>query len=276
MSPTVRRSSWSRAGPAPSGGSVTPGRPPSAGRTRGGVDPPGGPGCGLRPGRNAEILTELVTHLRVDVELSGGIRDDDSLERALATGCARVNLGTAALEQPDWCAEVIGLLRRADRGEPGRPRHPAGRPRLDPGGRGPDGDPGPAGPGRLCPLRGHRRQLRRHVVRTEHRPAAPGLRRDRPAGRRQRRDQHPDRRAHAGRDGSARGGRCDHWHRAVRGQLHPGGGPARRPRPRRQRAPRHDHGTGRHLPPQRSGGTAAASPARCRGGCATCWPGRRW
>ena len=37
-------------------------------------------------GSNSEILTELVTHLRVDVELSGGIRDDDSLERALATG----------------------------------------------------------------------------------------------------------------------------------------------------------------------------------------------
>ena len=45
--------------------------------------------------------------MRLQVELSGGIRDDDSLERALATGCARVNIGTAALEQPDWCAEVI-------------------------------------------------------------------------------------------------------------------------------------------------------------------------
>jgi phosphoribosyl isomerase A len=41
------------------------------------------------------------------VELSGGIRDDESLERALATGCARVNIGTAALERPEWCAEVI-------------------------------------------------------------------------------------------------------------------------------------------------------------------------
>ena len=41
------------------------------------------------------------------VELSGGIRDDASLERALSTGCARVNLGTAALEDPDWCARAI-------------------------------------------------------------------------------------------------------------------------------------------------------------------------
>ena len=58
-------------------------------------------------GANTEIITELTTQLRVNVEVSGGIRDDASLERALATGCARVNLGTAALEQPAWCAEVI-------------------------------------------------------------------------------------------------------------------------------------------------------------------------
>jgi phosphoribosylanthranilate isomerase len=45
--------------------------------------------------------------LAIQVELSGGIRDDDSLDRALATGCRRVNIGTAALEQPEWCAEVI-------------------------------------------------------------------------------------------------------------------------------------------------------------------------
>jgi phosphoribosylanthranilate isomerase len=45
--------------------------------------------------------------LDVKVELSGGIRDDASLERALATGCTRVNLGTAALENPDWTARVI-------------------------------------------------------------------------------------------------------------------------------------------------------------------------
>ena len=107
-------------------------------------------------GSNAEILTELVTHLRVDVELSGGIRDDDSLERALATGCARVNLGTAALEQPDWCAEVIGCYGERIAVEPGRTRQPAGRPRLDPGGRGPDGDPatgwtGPAAPASWSP-----------------------------------------------------------------------------------------------------------------------------
>ena len=58
-------------------------------------------------GNNAEIMAELTSHLRLNVELSGGIRDDESLERALATGCARVNIGTAALERPEWCEEII-------------------------------------------------------------------------------------------------------------------------------------------------------------------------
>ena len=58
-------------------------------------------------GSNAELLAEVVGRLDVAVELSGGIRDDASLERALATGCRRVNLGTAALEQPEWTAAAI-------------------------------------------------------------------------------------------------------------------------------------------------------------------------
>ena len=49
----------------------------------------------------------MVGELDVKVELSGGIRDDDSLAAALATGCTRVNLGTAALENPEWCARAI-------------------------------------------------------------------------------------------------------------------------------------------------------------------------
>ena len=58
-------------------------------------------------GSNATLLAEVIGALDVKVELSGGIRDDQSLERALATGCARINLGTAALENPDWTAQVI-------------------------------------------------------------------------------------------------------------------------------------------------------------------------
>lgn len=58
-------------------------------------------------GENSEILAEVVGKLDIKVELSGGIRDDQSLKRALATGCRRVNLGTAALENPEWTASVI-------------------------------------------------------------------------------------------------------------------------------------------------------------------------
>jgi 1-(5-phosphoribosyl)-5-[(5-phosphoribosylamino)methylideneamino] imidazole-4-carboxamide isomerase/N-(5'phosphoribosyl)anthranilate isomerase len=58
-------------------------------------------------GSNAELLAQVVGKLDVKVEMSGGIRDDASLERALSTGCARVNIGTAAMENPDWVREVI-------------------------------------------------------------------------------------------------------------------------------------------------------------------------
>ncbi len=58
-------------------------------------------------GSNAELLAQVVGALDVNVEMSGGIRDDASLERALATGCARVNIGTAALEQPEWVRSAI-------------------------------------------------------------------------------------------------------------------------------------------------------------------------
>ena len=78
-------------------------------------------------GSNRELLAEVVGKLDVQVELSGGIRDDDSLAAALATGCARVNLGTAALENPQWCGRAIsehgdkvavGLDVQIDQGNP--------------------------------------------------------------------------------------------------------------------------------------------------------------
>lgn len=60
-------------------------------------------------GSNAQLIAQVVREVRHDVrvELSGGIRDDASLDQALATGCTRVNLGTAALEDPEWTARVI-------------------------------------------------------------------------------------------------------------------------------------------------------------------------
>ena len=64
--------------------------------------------CRFGRGSNAQLLADVVAALDIKVELSGGIRDDESLKRALATGCRRVNLGTAALEDPEWTARVIG------------------------------------------------------------------------------------------------------------------------------------------------------------------------
>ncbi|MDN5791814.1 MAG: HisA/HisF-related TIM barrel protein, partial [Brevibacterium aurantiacum] len=54
-----------------------------------------------------ELLREMVQSLSIKVELSGGIRDTESLERALDTGAERVNIGTAALENPEWTADMI-------------------------------------------------------------------------------------------------------------------------------------------------------------------------
>jgi phosphoribosylanthranilate isomerase len=59
-------------------------------------------------GSNAALLADVIGQLDVNVELSGGIRDDASLTAALATGAARVNIGTAALEDPIWCDRVVG------------------------------------------------------------------------------------------------------------------------------------------------------------------------
>ena len=58
-------------------------------------------------GENSALLAEVVGKLDIKVELSGGIRDDESLRSALATGCTRINLGTAALENPEWTAKII-------------------------------------------------------------------------------------------------------------------------------------------------------------------------
>ena len=83
-------------------------------------------------GSNAELFAEVIGALDVEVELSGGSRDDASLEKALSSGCERVILGTAALEDPAWCARAIaahgervavGLDVRADEGPDGSTRY---------------------------------------------------------------------------------------------------------------------------------------------------------
>lgn len=58
-------------------------------------------------GDNSDLKAEIVRRLDIKVEMTGGIRDDESLRKALATGCERVNIGTAAVEDPEWCARAI-------------------------------------------------------------------------------------------------------------------------------------------------------------------------
>jgi phosphoribosylanthranilate isomerase len=58
-------------------------------------------------GHNRDLLASIVGTLDIDVEMSGGIRDDESLDAAMTAGCRRVNIGTAALESPEWCARAI-------------------------------------------------------------------------------------------------------------------------------------------------------------------------
>ncbi|MHB1171698.1 MAG: bifunctional 1-(5-phosphoribosyl)-5-((5-phosphoribosylamino)methylideneamino)imidazole-4-carboxamide isomerase/phosphoribosylanthranilate isomerase PriA [Lacisediminihabitans sp.] len=65
-------------------------------------------------GDNHAVIKKVIEQARgVNIELSGGIRDDESLEAALATGAKRINLGTAALENPEWAARVISQYGEA-------------------------------------------------------------------------------------------------------------------------------------------------------------------
>ncbi len=65
-------------------------------------------------GSNGSIIRKVIKQLRgVQIEVSGGIRDDESLEKALESGATRINLGTAALENPEWAADVIGRYGEA-------------------------------------------------------------------------------------------------------------------------------------------------------------------
>lgn len=58
-------------------------------------------------GDNLDVLQRVAQALDIKIEMSGGIRDDESLARALKLNPARINLGTAALENPEWTKRVI-------------------------------------------------------------------------------------------------------------------------------------------------------------------------
>ena len=56
-------------------------------------------------GSNWKIVESIVKQIDIKVEVSGGIRDDRSLDRALSSGSHRVTIGTAAMENPAWISE---------------------------------------------------------------------------------------------------------------------------------------------------------------------------
>lgn len=58
-------------------------------------------------GDNIDVLRRVAERIEMKIEMSGGIRDDESLERVLSLNPARINLGTAALENPEWTQRVI-------------------------------------------------------------------------------------------------------------------------------------------------------------------------
>ena len=58
-------------------------------------------------GDNSEILALIIKNINIKIQLSGGIKDEQSLNKALATGCSRINIATSALEQLDWVESVI-------------------------------------------------------------------------------------------------------------------------------------------------------------------------
>ena len=59
-------------------------------------------------GTNIEVIEKVIEGCSdVKIELSGGIRDDESLKQAVQMGAHRVNIGTAALENPEWTEKII-------------------------------------------------------------------------------------------------------------------------------------------------------------------------
>jgi len=61
-------------------------------------------------GNNADVIAQIVASTPAAVQLSGGLRDDEAVQRAISTGCARISIGTAALERPEWCRGVLAQL----------------------------------------------------------------------------------------------------------------------------------------------------------------------
>ena len=58
-------------------------------------------------GSNADLVAEVVREAGVPVQVGGGLRETDAIERALDAGAARVVVGTRAVEDPAWLEEAV-------------------------------------------------------------------------------------------------------------------------------------------------------------------------
>ncbi len=214
------------------GGQRRPVRRPDGGRAglaagRGLVDPPGGPGRGVRPRVERGPARRRGAHAR---RPGGDVRRHQGRRNAGPRARHRLRPGQhrhRGAGEPGLGAFGHRPARRAGRGRPRRPGHPAGRPRLDRRGRGAVRDAGPAERRGLRQVRGHRRAQGRHAARPEPGPAPRRLRAHVRAGGGQRGSVHPGRPARDRVAGPARRGGRDRRHRPVRGRLHPGRGPGR-------------------------------------------------
>jgi phosphoribosylformimino-5-aminoimidazole carboxamide ribotide isomerase len=57
-------------------------------------------------GSNLELVRTILAQTELDVQVGGGVRDGDAIERLLADGAQRVVVGTKAIEDQDWLDEI--------------------------------------------------------------------------------------------------------------------------------------------------------------------------
>ena len=60
-------------------------------------------------GSNLPLIEEILRDVSVDVQVGGGIRSTDAIEQLFRAGADRVVVGTRAIEDPAWLADVAAL-----------------------------------------------------------------------------------------------------------------------------------------------------------------------
>jgi phosphoribosylformimino-5-aminoimidazole carboxamide ribotide isomerase len=61
-------------------------------------------------GSNDDVIRDLLADRSVETQVGGGVRSGETIERLLAHGAQHVIVGTRALEEPEWLAEMASLF----------------------------------------------------------------------------------------------------------------------------------------------------------------------